>query len=72
MPKRAVLLESLRHPKLSVSVEAPTNDSDHIDRTANISSTQTMPVTIRVLPLGYARFITVDIGFKNPALDPQS
>jgi hypothetical protein len=44
--------------------------SIHIDRTANISSTQTMPVTIRVLPLGYARFITVDIGFKNPALEP--
>ncbi len=38
-----------------------------VSRTANIASTQTMPVTIRVQPLGYAKFITVDIGFKNPA-----
>lgn len=41
-----------------------------IDRTANILSTATMPVSVRVLPKGYAKLITVDIGFTNPALSP--
>jgi hypothetical protein len=39
-----------------------------VSRTENILSTQRLPVTIRVVPLGYARAIAVDIGFSNPAL----
>lgn len=39
-----------------------------VDRTANVLSTQTLPVTIRILPLGYASTISVSIGFANPAL----
>ncbi len=39
-----------------------------VTRTNNVLSTQTLLVTIRVLPLGYAKFITVDIGFTNSAL----
>jgi hypothetical protein len=39
-----------------------------IDRDANIISTQTLLVTVRVVPLGYAKFINVTIGFENPAL----
>jgi hypothetical protein len=39
-----------------------------VSRTENILSSQRIPVTIRVVPLGYARAIAVDIGFSNPAL----
>jgi hypothetical protein len=39
-----------------------------VNRTANILSTQTLPVSVRVTPLGYASNISVDIGFQNPAL----
>jgi hypothetical protein len=39
-----------------------------ISRTANILSTGTMPTTVRVEPLGYAKQITIDIGFVNQAL----
>jgi hypothetical protein len=42
--------------------------SAKVSRTENILSTQRLPVTIRVVPLGYARAIAVDIGFSNPAL----
>jgi len=38
-----------------------------VNRSANILSTQTLPVSIRVVPLGYAKTISVDIGFTNPA-----
>jgi hypothetical protein len=38
-----------------------------VNRTTNILSTQTLIVSVRVVPLGYARAITVDIGFQNPA-----
>jgi hypothetical protein len=40
-----------------------------VSRSENILSTQRLPVTIRVVPLGYARSIAVDIGFANPALE---
>jgi len=43
-----------------------------VDRTHNIASDSTMPVTVRILPLGYAKFITVDIGFTSPALQPKA
>jgi hypothetical protein len=39
-----------------------------VTRTNSILSTQELKVSIRVTPLGYARQITVDIGFQNPAL----
>jgi hypothetical protein len=39
-----------------------------VSRTDNISSTSTITVNIRMLPLGYTRFISVTIGFTNPAL----
>lgn len=37
-----------------------------VSRTENILSTQTLPITVRVLPLGYSKFIEVDLGFNNP------
>lgn len=39
-----------------------------VNRTANVLSTRTIPVTIRVVPDGYGKFITNNIGFSNPAL----
>jgi hypothetical protein len=57
--------------KLVASGQA-SSSSVTIKRDANIGGTQTMPVTVRVQPLGYAKFITVDIGFANPALQPKA
>jgi Protein of unknown function (DUF2586) len=51
-----------QNPQLATSVTAT------VSRTQNVLSTQTLPVTIRVLPLGYTRYITEDIGFANPNL----
>ncbi len=42
--------------------------SVHVDRTVNILSTHSLSVTISVVPLGYAKAISVTIGFSNPAL----
>jgi hypothetical protein len=39
-----------------------------VDRTENILSSRRLPVSIAVIPLGYAKFISVEIGFENPAL----
>lgn len=39
-----------------------------VNRTSNVLSTKTIPVTIRVIPKGYANFITADVGLLNPAL----
>lgn len=39
-----------------------------VNRASNVLSTKTLPVTIRVVPVGYASFIPVDIGLLNPAL----
>jgi hypothetical protein len=53
------------------SLVAPGYASDisiQVNTNANILSTQILPVTIRVTPLGYNHFISVDIGFFNPAL----
>lgn len=49
----------------------PPNASDVsvvVDRAANILSSATLPVAVRITPLGYMTFITVSIGFLNPAL----
>ena len=56
---------------LQADLVASGNASDAIctvNRAANILSTETLPVTIRVVPVGYTSFITVDIGLLNPAL----
>jgi hypothetical protein len=37
-----------------------------VSRTANVLSTQILPVSVRVRPLGYAKWINVDIGFAAP------
>lgn len=39
-----------------------------VNRASNVLSTKTVPVTIRVVPKGYANFITADVGLLNPAL----
>jgi hypothetical protein len=39
-----------------------------VKRDDNLISTQTLNVRIRVIPKSYARFITLDLGFENPAL----
>lgn len=41
-----------------------------VDRTVNMISTNSMVLHFRVVPLGYAKTITSDIGFFNPALQP--
>lgn len=38
-----------------------------INRAANLLSTSQMPATVRIVPLGYIRGISEDIGFLNPA-----
>jgi hypothetical protein len=42
-----------------------------VNTNANILSTSTLPVTIRVTPFGYNSSITVNISFYNPALNIQ-
>jgi hypothetical protein len=39
-----------------------------VNRSANILSTSTLPVTVRITPLGYMKYISTNIGFTNPAL----
>jgi Protein of unknown function (DUF2586) len=41
-----------------------------VNRSANILSTSTLPVTVRITPLGYMKFISNNIGFTNPAITP--
>jgi hypothetical protein len=39
-----------------------------VNRTDNILTTQTLRGTVRIKPKAYAKYITVDVGFQNPAL----
>ncbi len=39
-----------------------------VNRSANILSTSTLPVSVRITPLGYTEYIANNIGFTNPAL----
>lgn len=39
-----------------------------VTRNVNILSTRTVPVTVGIIPFGYAKFIYITIGFVNPAL----
>lgn len=50
----------LRRPKASAAVFV-------LSRTDNVLSTQTITYDVRIVPLGYAKFITGTIAFANPA-----
>jgi hypothetical protein len=39
-----------------------------VSRTQNVTSTSTVAITLRIQPLGYAKYISLDIGFRNPNL----
>ncbi|MCP3886460.1 MAG: hypothetical protein GY700_13520 [Propionibacteriaceae bacterium] len=39
-----------------------------LSRTDNLLSTKTMNCTVRIVPLAYPEFISVEIGFENPAI----
>lgn len=41
-----------------------------VSRTDNLLSTKTMTVQGAVIPLAYPKVINIDLGFKNPALQP--
>ncbi len=71
LEKDARVIEAYCDSGLRAALTQPGDASDvsvTVSRTANVLSTQTLPVSVRVLPLGYAKWITVDIGFSNPAL----
>lgn len=42
-----------------------------VDRAENILSSRRLPVRIGIIPLGYAKYVEVTIGFENPALAVQ-
>ena len=69
--KDAKQIEAYVDAGLRAALTQPGDASDVsvvVSRTANILSTQILPVSVRVLPLGYAKWIAVDIGFANPSL----
>ena len=39
-----------------------------VDRTTNILSTKSISIAVSIVPLGYLKAITVEIGFSNPAI----
>lgn len=41
-----------------------------VNRTENMLSSQTLKLTVRIVPLGYARTVSAELGFYNPALQP--
>lgn len=69
--KDAGAIEAQCKAKLDAGLVTPGDASNAyvvVSRTQNILSTQTLAVSVRVVPLGYARTISVDIGFQNPAI----
>lgn len=69
----AKTIEAYIERQLRDAVTVPGYASDCsvvVDRTVNILSTQQLKVKFRITPLGYAKFIDGEIGFKNPALTP--
>jgi hypothetical protein len=42
-----------------------------VKRDINLLSTNRIELDVAVLPLGYAKFITARVGFRNPALEPK-
>jgi len=51
---------------------SPTGDASAssvvVNQATNVIATETIPETIRVVPMGYGKFITENIGLQNPAL----
>jgi hypothetical protein len=69
----AVAIEADVESQLKAGLVSAGNASDVVVKVArnnNILSTQTLQTTIRVVPFGYARFITADVGLYNPSLTP--
>ena len=72
--KVEVYVKGLLNTALKLGPTGPSETSDASDtsvsvsRTENILSSSTLPVTVRVTPLGYMTQISVDIGLLNPAL----
>lgn len=56
------LRAGLVSPGLAVDVDVT------VKRDEAVLTTYAMPMTVRVLPFGYSKFVEVDIGFVNPAL----
>lgn len=71
LEKEARAIESDVQGQLEVGLVNPGHASGadvRVQRDHNIISDATMPVTVTVTPLGYAKNITVTIGFINPSL----
>jgi hypothetical protein len=69
-PRDAAAFEGKVNAKLSAGLVASQNASSAtavVDRAANILSTNTLPVTVSVVPLFTAKVIATTIGFSNPA-----
>jgi Protein of unknown function (DUF2586) len=70
-PRDAARIEQAVNAQLSAGVVATGDASSStvtISRTTNILSTNTEPVTVRIVPLGYLKTLQTNIGFMNPAL----
>ena len=66
----ARMIENFVNGALNAAIVGPGQASSatcQVNRTANIISTSTLPVTINVVPLGYAKAISLTIGFVNPS-----
>lgn len=69
--REAVAIESKIGRALESDLVSPGRASStqvQVKRDDNLISTQTLNVRVRVIPKSYARFITLDLGFENPAL----
>jgi len=53
---------------ITTSPPDATKAFSHVDRTNNIIQTANINVDVSIIPKGYSRTITVNIGFLNPAL----
>jgi len=66
----AQAFEATVNSQLRAAVVATGMASDSsvvMNRTTNILATNSEPVTVRVLPLAYLKFLNINIGFTNPA-----
>lgn len=71
----AARIEAFVGGQISAAIVAPgfaSAASLVVDRTNNVLSTQTINVSTRIVPLGYAKTINENIGFLNPALQIQA
>lgn len=74
LEKDARAIESYVESQCRAVLTAPGYASDlsiAVNRNVNIISTGNIPITARLVPLGYAKAISVDVGFSNPALKIQ-